>query len=124
MAQVRVRIDQTAAARMLRESTTRDLERRGRNVGKRARQLAPGSMKRKITVDMESGHVRVSCTHPATLFVVKRTRAHWIRRNSPNPRARLRFKGKTGITFARQVWHPGNRHPNEFLQRALREAAR
>jgi len=127
MATIKVKIDDAAVNRMLRGSSgpvSRDLQRRGRNVGRRARQLAPGTMKRKITVDMESGHVRVSCTHPATIFVVKKTRPHWIRRNSPDPRARLRFKGKTGFVFARKVWHPGNQHPNNFLLRALREAAR
>lgn len=123
----RIRIDDAAVGRMLHGRAgpvSRDLEKRGRKVATRARQLAPGSMKRKISTNLESGHVRVECSHPATLFVVKKTRAHWIRRNSANPKARLRFKAKGKFVFARKVWHPGNKHPNNFLARALREAAR
>jgi len=125
MARAEIRIDDAAVARMLHGRggpVSRDLEKRGRKVALRARQLAPGSMKRKITVDLQSGHVRVECSHPATLFVVRKTQPHAIRPNLP--RKMLRFKGKTGITFTKFVWHPGNRHPNPFLQRAMREAAR
>jgi hypothetical protein len=124
MAQTQIRIDNAAVARMLNSSSgpvSRDLEKRGRKVATRARQLAPGSMKRKISVDLESGHVRVSCSHPATLFVVRKTQPHAIRPNPPHKR--LRFKGKNGITFTKFVWHPGNRHPNNFLLRAMREAS-
>lgn len=125
MAQLRIRIDEPAVNRMLNGRggpVNRDLGKRGRKVGTRARQLAPGSMKRKIFVNLESGHVRVECSHPATLFVVRKTQPHAIRPNPP--RKRLRFKGRGGITFAKFVWHPGNRHPNNFLARALREAGR
>ena len=59
---------------------------------------------------------------PATLFVVRKTQPHAIRPNPP--RKRLRFVTKGKIVFARKVWHPGNRHPNNFLARALRAAAR
>lgn len=125
MARTEVRIDNAAVARMLNGRggpVNRDLARRGRNVAKRARELAPGSMKRKISIDVQSGHVRVECSHPATIFVVRKTQPHAIRPNPP--RKRLRFKGRNGIVFAKFVWHPGNRHPNNFLARALREAAR
>lgn len=125
MAQLKIKIDQAAVNRMLNGpggSIDRDLQRRGRNVARKARELAPGSMKRKISTNSESGHVRVECSHPATIFVVKKTRPHWIRPNPP--RVRLRFKSQGKIVFARKVWHPGNRHPNNFLAKALREAAR
>jgi hypothetical protein len=125
MATAKIRIDDAAVNRMLNGRggpVSRDLERRGRNVGKLARQYAPGSMKRKISVNLESGHVRVECSHPATLYVVRKTQPHAIRPNPP--RKRLRFKGRQGIVFTKFVWHPGNRHPNNFLAKALRAAAR
>lgn len=125
MATARIKINDAAVARMLNGRggpVSRDLERRSRNVARRARQLAPGSMKRKISTSTESGHVRVECSHPATIFVVRKTQPHAIRPNPP--RKRLRFKVGGVTVFARKVWHPGNRHPNNFLARALREAAR
>lgn len=124
-ARLDVRINDRAVHQMLQGRAgpvQRDLGRRGRQVGQLARQMAPGSMKRKIRVNTESGHVRVECTHPATTFVVRKTQPHAIRPNPP--RKRLRFKTEKGIIFTKFVWHPGNRHPNNFLAKALRAAAR
>lgn len=117
-----IKIDQALAAKLLRDSSRRDLDRRARKVAAAARSMAPGSMKRMITTSTESGHVRVECNHPATLFVVRKTQPHAIRPNPP--RKRLRFVKDGKIVFARKVWHPGNRKPNNFLARALRAAGR
>lgn len=125
MAQLRINIDNAAVNRMLNGRSgpvNRDLQRRGRNVARRARELAPGSMKRKISVSTESGHVRVECSHPATLFVVRKTQPHAIRPNPPRKMLRFTVRGK--IVFTKFVWHPGNRKPNNFLAKALRQAAR
>lgn len=116
----RIEINDMAVNRLLRESSNSDLRRRGRKVGAAARSMAPGSMKRKIQVNLESGHVRVECTHPATMFVIRKTQPHAIRPNPP--RTRLRFMIGNRVVFARKVWHPGNRKPNNFLGKALRAA--
>lgn len=100
-----------------------NMMRRGKRVGTRARQLAPGSMKRKISVSTESGHVRVECSHPATLYVINGTRRHKIRpKRVRGPKARLRFVVGGKVVFAKIVNHPGTK-PNNFLLKALREAS-
>jgi hypothetical protein len=101
-------------------AVSRDLERRSRNVVSRARQLAPGTMKRHISASTQSGHVRVECDHPATLYVIQGTRRHKIRPRNPGGALRFTVKGKK--VFARIVMHPGTK-ANNFLLRALREAA-
>lgn len=121
---VDVRIDNSAVTRMLQGQTgpvMRDLERRGRNVARLARQYAPGSMKRHISTTTESGHVRVECDHPATLYVINGTRRHKIYPHNPN--GALRFVAQGKEVFARVVIHPGTK-PNNFLLKALREGAR
>lgn len=121
-AKLDVDINPVLTSNFLRTSSQRDLNRRARKVATEARRLAPGSMKQKITTSTESGHVRVECSHPATLFVVRKTQPHAIRPNPP--RVRLRFVKSGKIVFARKVWHPGNRRPNNFLAKALRAARR
>jgi hypothetical protein len=119
---IRININDAAVARMLNGPSgpvAWNLEQRGKRVGRRARQLAPGSMKRKIKVNMESGHVRIECTHPATLYVIKGTRPHMIR---PSTKKALKFKIGGRTVFARVVNHPGNK-PNNFLLAALREGS-
>lgn len=117
-----IKIDEARVAAMLsgREGPVmRDLERRARNVSAVARNLAPGSMKRHISTSIESGHVRVECDHPATLYVIQGTRRHIIRPHNPN--GALRFTGSGGKTvFAKVVRHPGTKAFN-FLLQALRE---
>lgn len=121
-AELNVRIDQTAVNRMLTGRTgpvTSDLDKRAKRVARRARQLAPGSMKRKITTSTESGHVRVNLQHPAALFVLKGTKRHFIRRGKAKGKM-LRFMIGGRVVYARWVDHPGNK-ANNFLAKALRE---
>lgn len=121
-ARLDIRMDQRAVNQMLNGRggpVSQDLERRGRRVARRARQLAPGTMKRKISVDLGSGHVRVNLDHPAALYVLKGTRRHFIRRGKA-PGKMLRFNVGGQIRYARWVNHPGNK-ANNFLAKALRE---
>lgn len=123
---VTVKLDGVAVRRLFRgkgSPTTNDLERRGRLVLARARQLAPGTMKNKITsVTITSGPdsdvVDIQCSHPATLFVTQGTRPHLIYPR-PRPHGRLRFRTKGKYVYARVVHHPGNR-ANNFMERSLR----
>jgi len=124
---VTVKLDGVAIRRLFRgkgSPTTNDLERRGRLIMTRARQLAPGSMKRKITSVTitnltDSDVVDIQCSHPATLFVTQGTRPHLIF-PKPRPHGRLRFKVRGGkYVYARVVHHPGNK-ANDFLTRSLR----
>jgi hypothetical protein len=122
VAQMRINIDQTAVKRMLDEPggpVAWNMDRRAKRVATRARQLAPGSMKRKITTSTASGHVRVECSHPAVLYVIQGTRPHIIR---PNRRKALRWSSGGRFVFAKLVHHPGNR-ANNFLLKAMREAS-
>lgn len=59
--------------------------------------------------------------HPAGRYVLEGTRPHVIRpRRSRGPKARLRFRARSGdIVFTKLVRHPGYRGDN-FLLEALR----
>lgn len=130
---VTIILDDVAVRRLFRgrgSPTTNDLERRGRLIMDRARQTAPGSMKRKITgVTITAGgpdgsdRVDIQCSHPATIYVTQGTRPHVITPHADRgPRGRLKFKGrgtKGRYTYAKIVHHPGNL-PNNFMERALR----
>jgi hypothetical protein len=124
---VSIKLDGVAVRRLFRgrgSPTTNDLERRGRLIMTRARQLAPGSMKRKITSvtitnGTDSDQVEIQCSHPATMYVTQGTRPHLIFPKRPNGRLRFRPKGGRKYVYARVVHHPGNR-PNDFMTRALR----
>lgn len=96
-----------------------NLRQRAKRTATRARQLAPGSMKRKITTSTATGHVRVECSHPATMYVINGTRRHIIR---PRHKQALKFKIGARTVFAKVVHHPGTK-PNNFLLKALREAS-
>jgi hypothetical protein len=124
MARLDIDINQLAVDRMLRGRNgpvSNDLQKRARRVARRSRQLAPGTMKRKITTSIDTGHVRVNLDHPAALFVLKGTRRHDIRKGKVwRGRKVLRFQMGGRTVFARWVKHPGNK-PNNFLARALRE---
>lgn len=124
---VRIELDGVAVRRLFRgkgSPTTNDLERRGRLVLARAWQLAPGTMKRKITsvtvtVGRDSDTVEVACSHPAIMFVTDGTRPHLIASRYP-PHGRLKFKGLKGrYAYPKVVHHPGTK-PNPFMMRALR----
>lgn len=124
---VRIELDGVAVRRLFRgkgSPTTNDLERRARLIAARARQLAPGTMKRKITSVTitsrpQSDEVEIACSHPAIMFVTNGTKPHLIFPH-PRPRGRLRFRARGGrYVYARVVHHPGNR-PNDFMMRSLR----
>jgi hypothetical protein len=124
MAQMKIDIDQAAVRRMLDEPggpVAWNMDRRAKRVATRARQLAPGSMKRKITTSTASGHVRVECSHPAALYVLLGTKRHFIRQGKAPGKA-LKFKMGGRMAFARWVDHPGNK-ANNFLLKAMREAS-
>ncbi len=123
-AKIEVRMDQAAIRRLERGrggDVMNDLTRRARKVQALARRYAPGRMGKKVNAVIEDGHVRVECTHPAVMFVIKGTRRHQIRPRPP--RQALRFTMNGRITFAKVVNHPGTRK-NDFLTKALREGGR
>jgi hypothetical protein len=82
-----------------------------------ARAMAPGSMKLKIRAIPSSGIGLVISDHPATTFVIYKTKPHWI--SARKPGGKLRFKYNGEFIYPRKVWHPGNQHPNNFLLKAL-----
>lgn len=120
-----IRIDRRRLERMLRLPggiVHRTLTRRAQRVVNRAQQLAPGSMGRGIIWHIE-GHGRdlsavITSTHYATQWVINGTRPHQIR---PVRAQALRFTTGGRVVFARLVNHPGTQ-PNDFLNKALREA--
>lgn len=82
-----------------------------------ARALAPGSMKEHIRAVPSAGIGLVISDHPATTFVIYKTRPHTIRPKKPGGVLRFKMNGRT--VFAKLVHHPGNQHPNNFLLKAL-----
>lgn len=125
---VTLKIDQAAIKKM---STRRsgpvmsDMERRRRNVTRKARQLAPPGMKKYLKggIIMRNGRqvLTVDNTHPAAIFVVKGTKKHIIRPKKKG--GVLVFNSRGTKVFAKIVHHPGTK-PNDFMSRALREAKR
>lgn len=115
-----VKINRTAVQRLAQPGGVAytDLERRAKRVQRKARALAPKGMRRFITTNTSSGHVRVECNHPAAIFVIGGTRRHIIR---PRRRQALKFKIGGRTVFAKIVHHPGTK-PNDFMTKALREA--
>jgi hypothetical protein len=97
----------------------KELIRKARRVQRNARRMAPGKMGRQVRSVVVGKHVRVESTHPATMYVIKGTRAHWIPQGGrPGPKV-LKFSVKGGTVFARVVWHPGTKK-NDFMTKALR----
>jgi hypothetical protein len=97
------------------------LVRKARAVQREARAMAPGRMGRRVNAVIVGKHVRVESSHPATLYVIKGTRRHFIRKGkAPGKILRFRIQGRT--VFARWVDHPGTK-PNDFLTKALRTVA-
>lgn len=122
-AKIEIRMDQAAIRRLERGrggDVMKDLTKRARRTQALARRYAPGRMGRTVRAVIEDGHVRVECTHPAVMYVIRGTRRHVIR---PRFKQALKFTMNGRITFAKKVNHPGTRK-NDFLTRALREGAR
>jgi hypothetical protein len=120
---VEVRIDQGALLRLLRARggiARRRLQQRVDRVARIAADEAPGSMGEYITTDIREGSRGlegvITCTHPATRYVIEGTRPHLIR---PRRARALRFEVGGDVVFTKLVRHPGTR-PNNFLARALR----
>ena len=113
-----------AAARRLAEGSSRTLvARTTEKVATAARIMAPGSMKTKIRVIISpagGGLGIIVSEHPATTFVIYKTRAHEIKAKQGKM---LKFTINGEDFYRRKVWHPGNQHPNNFLLKAL-EASR
>ena len=92
---------------------------RARRVQRNARAMAPGRIGKKVNAVVVGKHVRIESTHPATMYVIKGTKAHWIPRGGrPGPKV-LKFIVGGRTRFARVVWHPGTKK-NDFLTKALR----
>lgn len=99
------------------------LIKKARAVQREARRGAPGRMGRKVNAVIVGTHVRVESTHPATMYVIKGTRPHYIRRGKVwQGRPVLKFTMGGRTVFARWVHHPGTK-PNDFLTKALRTVA-
>jgi hypothetical protein len=87
-----------------------------------ARLLAPGSMKSEIRAIHTGGPSPLGLVvsdHPASIFVIRGTKAHVIYPKKQG--GVLVFTPKTGgqKVFVRFVKHPGTK-PNDFLTKALR----
>lgn len=120
-----VRINRSRLERMLLLPgglVERNLRKRARRVEARARELAPGTMKRGISTRIEGRGRNLTAvivsSHPATLYVVNGTRPHQIR---PVRAKALRFTVGGRVVFAKLVNHPGTK-ANDFMNKALREA--
>lgn len=108
-----------AAPAQLDAAAMKFLLSRARRVQRNARRMAPGRMGRRVKAVVVGKHVRIESTHPATLYVIKGTRPHWIPRGGrPGPKV-LKFTMHGSTVFARVVWHPGTK-ANDFLTKALR----
>lgn len=100
--------------------TQKFLVTRARRVQRNARRMAPGRMGRKVNAVVVGRHVRIESSHPATMFVIKGTRPHTIRKGKAwRGRKTLKFTMGGRTVFARWVEHPGTKK-NDFLTKALR----
>lgn len=127
-AKTTVKVDQAAIKKLGTRkggAVLDDMERRRRNVTRKARQLAPPGMKKYVKGGLITRGGRqvltVDNTHPAAIFVVKGTKPHLIRPKKKG--GVLVFNTKGVKVFTKLVHHPGTK-PNNFMTRALREAKR
>ncbi|MEZ7005822.1 hypothetical protein [Streptomyces sp. AD55] len=119
--EVKVSINLDRALRRRGGPAEAQLRERGERVARRARDLAPGSMARGITMHME-GTARgmaavVTSTHPASTYVINGTKPHLIR---PRRAKALRFQAGGRTVFAAHARHPGTK-PFPFLKIAARD---
>lgn len=118
-ARIEWRISPAGLAR-LRAEEQKFLMSRARRVQRNARRMAPGRMGRRVNAVLVGTHVRIESSHPATMFVIKGTRPHYIRKGKVwKGRPTLRYSQNGRVRFARWVHHPGTR-ANDFLTKALR----
>jgi hypothetical protein len=116
-ANIEWRINPTARAQLDKEFQ-KFLISRARRVQRNARRMAPGRMGRRVNSVIVGTHVRIESSHPATMYVIRGTRRHFIRRGkAPGKMLKFTMNGRT--VFARWVNHPGTKK-NDFLTKALR----
>lgn len=109
-----------AAPAQLDAAAKQFLLTRARRVQRNARRMAPGRMGRKVKAVVVGKHVRIESTHPATMYVIKGTRPHYIRKGKAwQGRPVLKFTMGGRTVYARWVHHPGTK-ANDFLTKALR----
>jgi hypothetical protein len=120
---VRIEMDQIAIRRMLRSPTGavgRRMILRGQAIAKRAKELAPEGMREGISSDWTGNilgtTVIIRSTHPATVFVVKGTKAHRVTAHGDYSL----HNSATGAYFGRSVWIP-KKDANDFLGKAMEE---
>lgn len=118
MADLHIRMDQVAIARMLRSPggpVGRDLLRRGKQAQFLARQLAPKGMRPGITAEISEGprgvELVLNSAHPATLYIINGTKDH----------GPVRAKVMHFYIGGREVWamHVRGIKANDFLGKAL-----
>lgn len=99
--------------------------------GKEATPTYPETLKKSIIYRTYARGNRVDLKFYAkdyVKFVVNRTRPHWIVAKNAKflrfywPGAPPEIVEKFGgnVVFFKKVWHPGNRHPNKFHERAYK----
>lgn len=128
MAQDFVVVDPRKAELLARRASVDLVITTTEKVAAAARVLAPGTMKEKIRAVPSAGLGLVISDHPATMFVIYKTKPHVIKARKVG--GYLKFSsspGATDYTFVgpsprRYVNHPGNQHPNNFLMKALEAA--
>jgi len=112
-----VTVDPRRAELLARRASVELVTKTTYKVSAIAKLLAPGSMKDHIRPMPSAGLGLVISYHPATTFVIYKTKPHWI--SARKPGGKLRFKYNGEFIYPRKVWHPGNQHPNNFLLKAL-----
>jgi hypothetical protein len=113
-------INPLAARALAERSSALAVTRATNKVALVVRMTAPGTMKQHIRVILSpagGGLGIIVSEHPATTFVIYKTRAHWITPKKPGGMLKFQMNGED--VYRRKVWHPGNQHPNNFLLKAL-----
>jgi hypothetical protein len=115
-----ITVNPSAMRGLMRRSPAPLVVKTTEQVAMLARSMAPGSMKTKIRAHPSAGLGLVISDHPATTFVIYKTKPHWIKARKPGGKLRFKYNGE--YIYPRKVWHPGNQHPNNFLLKALEAA--
>jgi hypothetical protein len=115
-------INPSAARRLASESAAPYTKTLTERVAKHARLFAPGSMKDQIRAISTGGPSPLGIVvsdHPASIFVLRGTKAHVIKPRKPGGLLVFTPRGSSTKVFARVVNHPGTK-ANDFLTKALR----
>ena len=124
MAQDFVVVDPRRAELLARRASAELVVLTTEKVAMAARLMAPGTMKEKIRAVPSAGLGLVISDHPATMFVIYKTKPHIIKAKRAGGYLKFQSKNSSSFTFVgpsprRFVRHPGNQHPNNFLLKAL-----